>query len=144
MPPACEPSPSLGVYDVVKLCDFGNARRARDARYHKQTGNVSLVPFESVTGTMGYIAPEILSKKNYGTAVDMWSLGVLLFTMLGGYKPFLPYNKCLTKDVNFPDSVWKSVSPEAVDLCKRMLERNPSKRITASQARAHAWFHSSV
>ena len=48
-------------------------------RYYSQTRSVSLVPFSAVTGTLGYIAPEILSHCRYDTAVDMWSLGVLLF-----------------------------------------------------------------
>ncbi len=48
-------------------------------RYYSQTRSVSLVPFSAVTGTLGYIAPEILSHSKYDTAVDMWSLGVLLF-----------------------------------------------------------------
>ena len=48
-------------------------------RYYNQTRSVSLVPFSEVTGTMGYIAPEIMNRTMYDTAVDMWSLGVLLF-----------------------------------------------------------------
>jgi serine/threonine protein kinase len=48
-------------------------------RYYSQTRSVSLVPFSAVTGTLGYIAPEILNHSMYDTAVDMWSLGVLLF-----------------------------------------------------------------
>ncbi len=59
---------------------------------------------------MGYIAPEILSHCTYDTAVDMWSLGVLLFQMLGGYRPFFPPAKCLKADVSFNAVHWGEVS----------------------------------
>ncbi len=65
-------------FDVL-LCDFGNARHSRDAKYYKQTGDVSLVPCAEVTGTCGYIAPEILERHSYDASVDMWSCGVLLY-----------------------------------------------------------------
>ena len=133
-------APFLGLFDVVKVCDFGNARPSRDARYFRKTKDVSLVPCSSVMGTMGYIAPEVLQQKAYSTAVDMWSLGVLLFQMLGGYKPFTPYTKCLTTEVHFPDMRWSTISPEAKDLCRRMMQVNPAKRITAARARKHPWF----
>lgn len=48
-------------------------------RYYHQTRSISLVPFSELTGTMGYMAPEIMSRKMFDTAVDMWSLGVLLY-----------------------------------------------------------------
>lgn len=70
--------------DYVKLCDFGAARRARDARYYIVTGDVGLVPWTSVQGTMGYVSPEILNRKHYGTAVDIWSVGIIMFEMLAG------------------------------------------------------------
>lgn len=70
---------TLGKYHTVKLCDFGTARRSRDARYFTQTGSVSLVPFSTVTGTMGFVAPEVLRKRPYDAAIDMWSIGVLLY-----------------------------------------------------------------
>ena len=43
-------------------------------------------------GTPGYVAPEILNREKYGTKVDMWSMGVILFIMLGGYPPFYADN----------------------------------------------------
>ena len=42
---------------------------------------------------LGYIAPEILEQKGYGKAVDMWSIGVICYLLLGGYPPFYDENR---------------------------------------------------
>ena len=60
----------------LKLADFGFAAEVDGNNQHKQCG------------TPGYVAPEILSKKPYGLCVDMWSLGVIIYILLGGYPPF--------------------------------------------------------
>ncbi len=134
-------APILSVIDSIKLCDFGNARRSRDARYYRVTGDVSLVPFTSLAGTFGYIAPEILDRKAYGTPADIWSCGVLMYELLAGYSPFLPYATCLTTPASFDHAPWKAaISPEAIALCKAMLTVDPYKRISAHAARGHAWF----
>jgi len=124
----------------VKLCDFGAARRSRDPRYYRVTGDVGLVPWTSVSGTMGYIAPEILARKHYGTAVDVWSLGCIMYELLAGYAPFYPYSQCLSEPASFKGHAWDALSPEARDLCRAMLTPDPRHRITASRARAHPWF----
>lgn len=64
-------------FSVVKICDFGNARYAKDVRYFSKTGSVSKVPYTSIMGTQGYIAPEILAKQHYGTGIDMWAAGIM-------------------------------------------------------------------
>ena len=71
-------------------------RYAKDVRYFSQTGSVSKVPYTSIMGTQGYIAPEILAKQHYGTEIDMWAAGIMCFVMLGGYKPFNPPSACLS------------------------------------------------
>jgi serine/threonine protein kinase len=91
---------------------------------------------------MGYIAPEVLNRQHYGVSADMWSLGIIMFELLAGYSPFYPYSACLHEPVSFPKAVWSSVSSEAKDLVAKLLTLDPSKRITASQARAHPWFSS--
>lgn len=60
------------------LVDFGIAK-------HLESDDEVLT---AVCGSMGYTAPEILSKKGHGKPVDMWSLGVITYTMLCGYTPF--------------------------------------------------------
>lgn len=149
----------MSIIDGVKLCDFGNARRSRDARYYLLTGDVSLVPWSSISGTMGYISPEILARKPYGTASDLWSLGVIVYELLGGYPPFMPYATCLTSPASFEYPPWTAppsyqdpasssssssggggVSSEAIDLVRQLLTVDPHKRISSHAARAHPWF----
>lgn len=119
-----------------QLADFGAARRARDARYYVISGDVGLVPWHGVAGTIGYIAPEILGREAYGVAVDAWSVGILLFELLAGFAPFFPYSSCVREPAPpLPDSA----SPEARDLVARLLDADPARRLSCAQARLHPW-----
>jgi serine/threonine protein kinase len=60
----------------LKLADFGFATEVHGNKLTQQCG------------TPGYVAPEIISRKPYGLGVDMWSLGVICYILLGGYPPF--------------------------------------------------------
>jgi serine/threonine protein kinase len=124
----------------IKLCDFGAARRARDPRYYKLTGDVGLAPWSGIRGSMGYIAPEILSQQNYTSAVDIWSCGIILFELLGGYAPFYPPSQCLTETVDVSGSAWDTVSDEAKQLVRALLQTDSSKRPSAAKARSFPWF----
>ena len=62
-------------HDNIRLIDFGLAAIKR---------NKSL---DTIAGTPLYMAPEVI-KGNYGKEADMWSLGVLLYTLVSGYLPF--------------------------------------------------------
>ena len=64
--------------------------------------------------------------------------------MLGGYRPFFPPAKCLKVDASFPALQWSAISPEAVDLCRGLLKRDPRQRYTASQAKNHPWVTKSL
>ncbi|KAA0166857.1 hypothetical protein FNF27_04308 [Cafeteria roenbergensis] len=127
-------------FESVKLCDFGHARPARDARYYRVTGDVRLVPFEAVLGTAGYIAPEVLTRQPYSPSIDMWAVGVILYEMVAGYPPFRPPTRCLTHKLEFPDRGWLGVSEACKDLCSRLLAVDPKQRMRAQQALGHAWF----
>ena len=89
-------------------------------------------------GTPGYVAPEILKGKKYGTAVDMWSCGVIVYILLGGYPPFhddnhaILYRKIKAADYAFDPQYLDQVSDDAKDLIKKMLVVDPDKRLTAS------------
>ena len=61
----------------VKIADFGFAKHTQDLGQER-----------AICGTADYIAPEILSARKYGPAVDIWSSGVIAYILLGGYPPF--------------------------------------------------------
>ncbi|CAD8198527.1 unnamed protein product [Paramecium octaurelia] len=95
-------------------------------------------------GTPGYVAPEILQDKSYDFKVDVYSLGVIFYTMLsGGISPFPTKSYDERIFLNYHGQIDFSVidtSPDALDLLKQMLEINPQKRINSSQAIWHPVF----
>ncbi|CEP00756.1 unnamed protein product (mitochondrion) [Plasmodiophora brassicae] len=101
----------------------------------------------SFVGTSEYLSPEVLLGRGYTHAVDWWSLGTLLFEMMAGLPPFyskstnVMYDQILHGDIQFP----KQFSPDAVDLLKGLLERDPDKRLGhdgAQAIKAHPFFAS--
>ncbi|GMF38101.1 unnamed protein product [Phytophthora fragariaefolia] len=140
-----DPHADVKVCDYnVELCDFGLSVKVPDVRFFKLTGDVHKVPFTGVTGTSGYIAPELLQQQSYGKPVDMWSVGIIIFEMLTGYQPFYPPHACIDENADFSDRVWKTISADAKELVQRLLERDPTKRLTAAEALAHSWFESAM
>lgn len=117
----------------VKIADFGFAVEC-------DGDNIS-----NVCGTPSYMAPEILRQVKYGFQADMWSFGVILYILLGGYPPFHDDNqkalfkKILRADYKFHPAYWKTVSEEAKDLISKLLTLDPKERLTADQALNHPW-----
>jgi len=94
-------------------------------------------------GTPEYLAPEVLKGKGYGKGVDWWSFGTLLFEMLTGLPPFYSqdvqemYHKILHAQLTIPPEV----SADAGDLLKKLLEREPEKRLTdPKKIKSHPFF----
>lgn len=122
----------------VKIADFGLAKYARN--------DYSL---RTQCGTPTYTAPEVVRGFPYGTKVDMWSLGVILYTLLGGYPPFYDQNlerlANLIKKGKFKFDVryWYSTSLDAKDLISMLLKQNPSNRMSAKEALESKWLQSS-
>jgi len=117
---------------VARLCDFGLARSL------PSVDEGDKLPAIGVRGTPGFIAPELFRDEEITPAVDMWSLGVMLFRILGGYAPFRGADACV-RQLEMPDRFWKSVSPEARDLIQGLCVRDASQRLTAAQALNHPW-----
>jgi len=104
---------------------------------------------KSTVGTPAYIAPEVLSRKEYdGKLADVWSCGVTLYVMLVGAYPFEdqddPKNfrktiqRIMSVQYTIPDYV--HVSPECKQLLARIFVANPHRRITISEIKSHPWF----
>lgn len=98
-----------------------------------------------MAGSFGYAAPEVMLKQGHGKAVDMWSLGVITYTLLCGYSPFRSENltdlieECRTGRIIFHERYWKDVSQDAKDFILTLLQPDPSKRVNSDEALSHEW-----
>jgi MAP/microtubule affinity-regulating kinase len=116
----------------IKLCDFGVG---------KYLANNNEILFDQC-GTPAYIAPEVMSGEGYvGFPVDIWSSGVVLYSLLMGNIPFKAQNlnelQGLIMSGNFKQV--NGISKEANDLLNKLLDINPKTRITIDDALNHPW-----
>ncbi|KTW31798.1 uncharacterized protein T551_01059 [Pneumocystis jirovecii RU7] len=116
------------------LADFGIARNVKEDQV-----------LLTVAGSYGYAAPEILSGRGYGKLCDIWSLGVITYTLLCGYSPFRSRDKdelikeTVCANIVFHQKYWKNISQDAKDFIVSLLKINPSERPTAKEALKHKW-----
>lgn len=117
----------------MKLIDFGLSDFIRpDERLN------------DIVGSAYYVAPEVLHR-SYSTEADIWSIGVITYILLCGSRPFWArtesgiFRSVLRADPNFADSPWPTVSSEAKDFVRRLLNKDYRKRMTAAQALTHPW-----
>nr|GMD47863.1 calcium-dependent protein kinase 20-like [Ipomoea batatas] len=100
--------------------------------------------FVDVVGSPFYVAPEVLQKM-YGQACDIWSAGVIIYILLCGVPPFWDeteqgiFEQVLKGELDFVSEPWPSISDSAKDLVKKMLARDPKKRLTANEVLCHPW-----
>lgn len=122
----------------LKICDFGYSK---SSVFHSQP--------KSTVGTPAYIAPEVLSRKEYdGKLVDVWSCGVTLYVMLVGAYPFEDpedprnFRNTLTRilSVQYLIPSYVRVSKECKHLLSQIFVADPGKRITIEELKKHPWF----
>ena len=121
-------------YTLLKIIDFGASVLKKD------DGKISFR-----FGTPYYIAPEVL-QESYNEKCDVWSIGVILYLLLIGQAPFdgddddIICQKIISEEIDFDNNnKIKELSREAVDFMKKLLEKNPDKRISSAQALEHIW-----
>lgn len=99
----------------------------------------------TMAGSFGYAAPEVMLKKGHGKPVDMWSMGVITYTLLCGYSPFRSESlqdlieECNNAQVVFHERYWKDVSDDAKNFIMCLLKPNPDDRWSSAQAMRHPW-----
>lgn len=118
----------------VKIADFGFARKV--ARPNS---------LSTRCGSPAYMSPEIVNYKMYDERVDNWSLGVVVYTILGGYNPFVRDTLHLTlqqirqSNYQLTGPEWEGISRDAKRFIKALLNSDPVHRLTAQEALMHPW-----
>lgn len=136
---------------VVKIADFGLSALVRideDGYDAEESGKRKRYNhLKEMWGTKEYFAPEVI-EQSYGPQADVWAVGCVLYEMLTGEQAF-PVKEHDTEhkfygritrgeyDINKP--AFKTVSAEAKDLLKGMLQIDPTKRLSASECLLHPW-----
>ena len=125
-------------FNLVKVINFGTA-----IIFNKNKNDKSL------TGSVYYICPEVLSKnRNYTEKCDVWSCGIIMYILLTGLPPFNGdsdeeiVTKIKNGRFNMEKYPWPIISSQAKDLIKKLLEFDPNKRVKAEEALNHPWFES--
>ncbi|KAF6168112.1 hypothetical protein GIB67_011497 [Kingdonia uniflora] len=118
---------------ILKATDFGLSVFIEEGKlYH------------DIVGSAYYVAPEVL-RRSYGKEIDIWSAGVILYILLSGVPPFWAetengiFDAIIEGEIDFESPPWPSISNSAKDLVRKMLTKDPKKRITSAEVLAHPW-----
>ncbi len=118
----------------IKIIDFGASTAFKGKNLSQELG------------TIYYIAPEVFMN-NYNEKCDIWSCGIILYTMLCGHPPFcgneenIIKSKILHSQITFPAKDFKNVSSEAIDYIKSLLSYYPENRPSAEEALKNKWLN---
>jgi serine/threonine protein kinase len=122
----------LDRHNNIRVIDFGLSNQF----------NANNPVLNTACGSPPYAPPEMVKRQPYTQAADIWSSGILLYTMATGMLPFDDDNiqtllrKIVSQEVSYPTYL----SRPLVDLLKRMLAKNPDMRITLDEIKKHEWF----
>ncbi|XP_078538765.1 ribosomal protein S6 kinase alpha-1 isoform X1 [Lissotriton helveticus] len=124
--------------DSIRICDFGFAKQLR------AENGLLMTPCY----TANFVAPEVLKRQGYDMGCDIWSLGILLYTMLAGYTPFANGPEDTPEEIlarigggqfTLKGGNWSKISEAAKDLVSKMLHIDPHRRLTAKEVLQHSW-----
>ncbi|KAM4866376.1 ribosomal protein S6 kinase alpha-2 isoform 1-T1 [Thomomys bottae] len=124
--------------ESIRICDFGFAKQLR------AENGLLMTPCY----TANFVAPEVLKRQGYDAACDVWSLGILLYTMLAGFTPFASGPDDTPEEIlarvssgkyALSGGNWDSISDAAKDVVSKMLHVDPQQRLTALQVLKHPW-----
>jgi len=129
----------LGEHGEIKIADFGYAAQLTKQKTKRQT----------IVGTPYWMAPELIRGQEYGTKVDIWSLGIMIMEMAEGDPPYMEFPPLralfLITTKGIPDlkepSRWSPTFREFVGLC---LEKDAEKRPSADELLAHPFMKQAV
>uniref|UniRef100_A0A8C2HZ07 protein kinase C n=1 Tax=Cyprinus carpio TaxID=7962 RepID=A0A8C2HZ07_CYPCA len=113
------------IHGYVKIADFGLCKEGMGFGDRTST----------FCGTPEFLAPEVLTDTSYTRAVDWWGLGVLIYEMLVGESPFPGddeeevFDSIVNDEVRYP----RFLSSEAIGIMRRLLRRNPERRLGSSE-----------
>ncbi|NXS81732.1 MYLK3 kinase, partial [Erpornis zantholeuca] len=120
----------------IKIIDFGLARRYKPCEKLK-------VNF----GTPEFLAPEVVNYDFVSFPTDMWSVGVITYMLLSGLSPFLGETDAETMNYvvncswDFDAEAFEQLSEEAKDFISRLLVKEKSCRMSATQCLKHEWLN---
>lgn len=126
---------------VLKAVDFGCSRYLAPGQHMRE-----------LVGSPAYTAPEV-HLHHYELPSDIWSLGMTFYQLVTGKLPFWDsyrqlerssweqLTRCLLmEEISWDHPRWQAMGAECRDLCARMLDRDPTTRLTAREAMQHDWF----
>lgn len=117
----------------LKLIDFGLSSLMGNGK-----------AMSTKAGTPYYVAPQVL-QGSYNHSCDIWSCGVIMYTLLCGYPPFYGktdqevLQKVKSGNFTFENKDWRHISEDAKGLIRMLLKFDPMQRLTAEQALQHEW-----
>lgn len=124
----------------LKLVDFGLSRVIQP----------NGPQISSYAGTLYYMAPEVVLRHSYDESCDLWSVGVIAYSLLCGEPPFHASTErgvaeaIARADLSMESKVWSCVSESAKDFIRQLLQVDPAARPSAEKAMQHPWLTNST